>query len=124
MQKEVPKGPRKARQSRPGRARAGLGPDPEPSWGHPPSAFAHMPLASAPEGRTFDQCGSSCTGRERVRAGGRGWALSWSEPVARQQNGNSRAAKSGSATNVLWQTRTESQSLFPLEFSHLLMRTA
>lgn len=55
MQEEVPKGPRKARQSRPGGACAGLGPDPEPSWGHPPSAFAHMPLASAPEGRTFDQ---------------------------------------------------------------------
>lgn len=28
-------------------ARAGLGPDPQPSWGNPSRALAHMPLTTA-----------------------------------------------------------------------------
>lgn len=50
LQKEVPKGPRKGSQSQPGGARAALRPDPEPSWGNPPSTLAHLLLASAPRG--------------------------------------------------------------------------
>lgn len=47
--KEVPKGSRKARQSRRGGAFAGLGRDPEPSWGYPPCTLAPMPLAVTPK---------------------------------------------------------------------------
>lgn len=53
MQEEVPKGPRKARQSRPGGACAGLGPDPEPSWGSPAQCLRSYAFGQCPRRPNF-----------------------------------------------------------------------
>lgn len=50
LQRKVPEGPQKARQSGPGRAGTGLGLDSEPNWSNQSSTLAHMPFASASKG--------------------------------------------------------------------------